>query len=103
MDIVQPTLSATLVVLIYVLIDKVVVPLISRKDKNGKQLNGYSATYHDGQRKLQEQINAQLLQRLEGIEEELRGFRVANSDIKTTLAVASDNLRRITEILDAKK
>lgn len=94
MEILQPSLSAALVVVIYILLDRVVVPLVKGKasNGNGRNKNGTVAHRNDQQQQL---VNEITNRRMDKLESELGENRQAIADVGTAVAVIKAIVERI--------
>ena len=93
MEVMQPTIAAALVVVIYVLIEKVIVPLLSKgknnvsNDRNNRRSNGQH----------QEYVNTTFEHRLNRIEKQLIEHRDTIGDVGGAVRVIKAIVERIEE------
>jgi len=93
MEVIQPTLAASLAVILYVVIEKIVVPLVKGKTngRNGKNGNGD---------KHQEYINRTIENRLDGHSHQLNEHRNAIAEVGAAIKVVHAIVERIEKRLD---
>ena len=93
MEVMQPTIAASLVVVIYVLIEKVIVPLLSKgknnvsNDRNNRRSNGQH----------QEYVKTTFEHRLNRIEKQLIEHRDTIGDVGGAVRVIKAIVERIEE------
>ena len=97
MEIVQPTLSAALVVIIYLLLERVVVPLVKGKATNGRNKNG---TRVDDRNQQQQLVNEITARRMDKLENELGANRQSIAEVGTAVEVIKAIVERIEERLN---
>ena len=91
MDVIQPSLSAALVVVIFVLVDRVIVPLVKGKSNNGR----HKDSGRDDDRNQQQLVNEITARRMDKLENQLSENRAAVGDVGTAIEVIKAIVERI--------
>ena len=90
MEIIQPTVEASLVVILYVLIERVVVPLLAKDNTSGRD-----STDGNGNKRHQDYVNRTVEHRLDRLDEQLAEHSATINDVGAKVSVIKAIVERI--------
>jgi len=101
MEILEHGVAAILALALYTIVDKIVVPLVSQRKGNGRHDNGggRNGIQQNGR---QDYINEDHRRRIDHIDRDMHLVRDALSDVRESVGIAKESLRRIEDDLTGR-